>query len=73
MGEKWSWTFTYYDEDAVDGEPVYDAGSPSDPTELWLPVDEIVRFGAVGDKPQREIEGQDTGSPPSAFAEAAAD
>jgi len=47
MGEKWSWTFTYYDEEAVDGEPVYDAGSPSEPTELWLPVDEVVQFDLV--------------------------
>lgn len=42
IGQKWAWTFTY--TDAVDGESVYETGTPADPTELWLPVDEVVSF-----------------------------
>lgn len=44
VGEKWAWTFIYTDEDAAGGESVYDVGTPSEPTDLWLPVDEVVQF-----------------------------
>jgi len=44
IGSKWQWGFNYLDEDATAGTAVFDAGTPEDPTELWLPVDESVRF-----------------------------
>ncbi len=44
IGQKWAWTFVYNDEDAVDGQTVFDSGSPADPAELYLPVDEVVDF-----------------------------
>jgi len=44
VGSKWQWAFNYLDEDATAGEDVFDSGTPADPTELWLPVDESVRF-----------------------------
>jgi cytochrome c oxidase subunit 2 len=44
VGSKWQWGFNYMDEPVVDGEDVFDTGTPADPTELWLPVDESVRF-----------------------------
>ncbi|MFT4188463.1 MAG: cytochrome c oxidase subunit II [Aeromicrobium sp.] len=44
VGSKWQWAFNYLDEDATAGEDVYDFGTPDDPAELWLPVDESVRF-----------------------------
>lgn len=44
VGSKWQWAFNYLDEDATKGEDVFDIGTPEDPTELWLPVDESVRF-----------------------------
>lgn len=43
IGAKWAWTFVYADE-GPGGESVYDIGSPADPSELWLPVDESVQF-----------------------------
>lgn len=43
VGFKWQWAFNYLDESAV-GEDVFDLGTPAEPTELWLPVDESVRF-----------------------------
>lgn len=46
IGQKWAWTFAY--QDAVDGESVYETGTPSDPAELWLPVDEVARFELTG-------------------------
>lgn len=44
VGSKWQWAFNYLDEDATKGEDVFDIGTPQDPTELWLPVDESIRF-----------------------------
>ncbi len=44
VGSKWQWAFNYLDEDATQGEDVFDFGTPQEPAELWLPVDESVRF-----------------------------
>ena len=44
VGSKWQWAFNYLDESATAGDDVFDVGTPADPTELWLPVDESVRF-----------------------------
>ncbi len=43
IGSKWAWTFIYTDE-GPDGDSVYDVGSPAEPAELWLPVDDTVKF-----------------------------
>ena len=43
VGSKWQWAFNYLDEETV-SDDVYDFGTPDDPAELWLPVDESVRF-----------------------------
>ncbi len=43
MGQKWSWTFNYLEEDAIEGESVYTAGTPAELPTLFLPVDETVR------------------------------
>jgi cytochrome c oxidase subunit 2 len=42
VGQKWSWTFNYVEEDAVGGETVYTAGTPAEIPTLMLPVDETV-------------------------------
>jgi cytochrome c oxidase subunit 2 len=42
VGAKWSWTFNYIEEDAVDGDSVYTVGTPADFPTLVLPVDESV-------------------------------
>ncbi|HEX6249772.1 MAG TPA: cytochrome c oxidase subunit II [Nocardioidaceae bacterium] len=42
VGQKWSWTFNYMEEDAVGGETVYTAGTPAELPTLVLPVDETV-------------------------------
>jgi cytochrome c oxidase subunit 2 len=44
VGQKWGWTFIYRDEDAVGGEAVFDIGTPEDLAQLYLPVNESVRF-----------------------------
>ena len=44
VGSKWQWAFNYLDEDATQGEDVFDVGTPQEPAELWLPVGESVRF-----------------------------
>jgi cytochrome c oxidase subunit 2 len=44
VGSKWQWAFNYLDEDATTGEDVFDVGTPQEPAELWLPVNESVRF-----------------------------
>ncbi|MDR7087202.1 cytochrome c oxidase subunit 2 [Aeromicrobium panaciterrae] len=44
VGSKWQWGFNYLEESAVAGDSVFEQGTPEDPTELWLPVDESVRF-----------------------------
>jgi cytochrome c oxidase subunit II len=38
VGQQWAWTFNYLDED------VYDTGTTTDTTTLYLPVDQTVRF-----------------------------
>ncbi|MET0915369.1 MAG: cytochrome c oxidase subunit II [Jiangellaceae bacterium] len=38
VGQQWAWTFNYLDDD------VYDAGTTTDPTTLYLPVNQTVRF-----------------------------
>jgi cytochrome c oxidase subunit 2 len=38
VGQQWAWTFNYV------GEDVYDTGTTTDPTTLYLPVDQTVRF-----------------------------
>jgi cytochrome c oxidase subunit 2 len=37
VGQQWSWTFNYYEQNAV-GAVVYDEGNASALPELWLPV-----------------------------------
>jgi len=44
VGSKWQWGFNYLNEDATDGDDVFETGTPAEPAELWLPVDESVRF-----------------------------
>lgn len=44
IGSKWQWTFNYLNEQATGQEPVFDDGDTNDPTELWLPVGQSVRF-----------------------------
>lgn len=44
VGSKWQWTFNYIDEEATNGAPVFDYGTPSDFADLYLPVGESVRF-----------------------------
>lgn len=38
VGRQWSWSFNYVDDN------VYEAGTPGQQPELWLPVDNLVRF-----------------------------
>ncbi len=38
IGQQWAWTFNYLDED------VYDTGTTTDPTTLYLPLNQTVRF-----------------------------
>ena len=47
VGSKWQWAFNYLDETATQGDDVYDVGTPQNPADLWLPVDESVRFNLV--------------------------
>jgi cytochrome c oxidase subunit 2 len=42
VGQKWSWSFNYMEEDAVNGQNVYTAGTPAEMPTLVLPVDETV-------------------------------
>jgi cytochrome c oxidase subunit 2 len=44
VGSKWQWAFDYTKEKAIQGGNVFDVGTPADPANLWLPVDESVRF-----------------------------
>ncbi|WP_311209467.1 MULTISPECIES: cytochrome c oxidase subunit II [unclassified Aeromicrobium] len=44
VGSKWQWAFNYLEEQATQGEDVFDFGTPDAPAELWLPVGESVRF-----------------------------
>ncbi|KQY60649.1 cytochrome B [Aeromicrobium sp. Root495] len=47
VGSKWQWAFNYVDEKATTGTDVFDVGTPEKPAELWLPVDESVRFNLM--------------------------
>lgn len=47
VGSKWQWAFTYNDETAVQGEDVYDVGTPERFADLYLPVNESVRFNLL--------------------------
>jgi cytochrome c oxidase subunit 2 len=42
VGQQWSWTFNYVG--GVNGQSVYEGGTPAEPPTLWLPVDKRVRF-----------------------------
>jgi cytochrome c oxidase subunit 2 len=45
VGQQWSWTFNYIEDDALDGQTtVYEVGTPAEPPTLYLPVGESVRF-----------------------------
>lgn len=44
LGQKWSWSFSYLEEDAIGGESVYTAGTPADRPTLVLPLGECVDF-----------------------------
>jgi cytochrome c oxidase subunit 2 len=44
VGQQWSWTFNYTDEDAVGGQNVYTSGTASNIPTLVLPVGETTRF-----------------------------
>jgi cytochrome c oxidase subunit 2 len=44
VGSKWQWGFNYLNETATEGDDVFESGTPADPAELWLPVNESVRF-----------------------------
>ena len=44
VGQQWSWTFNYIEDDALDGSTsVYEGGTTADRPTLVLPVDESVR------------------------------
>jgi cytochrome c oxidase subunit 2 len=47
VGSKWQWAFNYIDEPAATGDDVYDQGTPADFADLYLPVDESVRFNLM--------------------------
>jgi cytochrome c oxidase subunit II len=42
--QQWAWTFNYVDEDAVDGQTVYDAGNAAHLPTLWLVKGQSVTF-----------------------------
>lgn len=44
VGQQWSWTFNYTDEDVAEGKNVFEFGTASYIPTLVLPVDESVRF-----------------------------
>ena len=44
VGQQWSWTFNYTDEEAVGGRNVYTSGTATSQPTLVLPVDETVQF-----------------------------
>ncbi len=47
VGSKWQWAFNYNGETAAGGDDVYDIGTPEDFADLYLPVDESVRFNLL--------------------------
>lgn len=45
VGQQWSWTFNYIQDEALDGETsVFQPGDPGNAPTLYLPVNETVRF-----------------------------
>ena len=44
VGQQWSWTFNYTDEDADGGQNVYTSGTAASIPTLYLPVGETTRF-----------------------------
>lgn len=44
VGSKWQWAFNYLKESATAGDPVYETGTPEQPADLYLAVNESVRF-----------------------------
>jgi cytochrome c oxidase subunit 2 len=44
VGEQWSWTFNYRNEQAVGGKTVYDAGTTAHKPTLWLVKGQTVEF-----------------------------
>ena len=45
VGQKWSWSFNYVEDEALDGKTTVNVvGTPAEPPTLVLPVDESVRF-----------------------------
>jgi cytochrome c oxidase subunit 2 len=45
VGQKWAWTFNYREAgNAAVGQDVWETGTINEPTELYLPVGETVRF-----------------------------
>lgn len=45
VGQQWSWTFNYIEDDALDGSTsVFQPGTPAEIPTLYLPVGESVRF-----------------------------
>src|SRR5262245_58631930 len=44
VGQQWTWTFNYTDEDVADGKNVYSVGTASDIPTLVLPLNETVQF-----------------------------
>ncbi len=42
--QRWNWAFSYLDETAAGGRDVYDVGTPSQLTQLWLVKGESVTF-----------------------------
>jgi len=44
LGQRWSWSFSYVEEEAVGGQSVFTAGTPAERPVLVLPVGETVNF-----------------------------
>ncbi len=45
VGQQWSWTFNYVEDEALDGETtVFQEGTPQDIPTMYLPVNESVQF-----------------------------
>lgn len=44
VGSKWQWAFNYVNESATAEEPVFESGTPEQPANLYLAVNESVRF-----------------------------
>ncbi len=42
VGQQWSWTFNYMNEDAIGGKTVFEAGTASVIPTLYLPVDQSI-------------------------------